>query len=70
MLAITKDEMMQALKSWFAEEVESCPQNAASFVEWLFDKYQPERSKREDMIDLEKAKPTIMLWDGKNSSQA
>lgn len=40
MLKITKEELMEELRAYFTDEVESCPRNAEAFIEVLFYKYE------------------------------
>jgi hypothetical protein len=45
LIDITKEELMQMLRSYFELEVESCPLNAEAFCDVLFRKYKVKSHK-------------------------
>lgn len=47
-LEITEEELFKELEKLYPDEVNSCPLNAKSFCDFIFNKYQPDSSKRED----------------------
>ena len=48
-IKINENDMIDILKEWDEDRFENKPLDAMSFSQYIFHKYQPERSKREDL---------------------